>query len=77
MLWLTVAGVAAVLKAYPSVFMVLQYMGAAYLTWLGVKMIVAKPGTGPSVKITPGHYFRETLFITLLNPKAILFLLSF
>ncbi|PUE18264.1 LysE family transporter [Limnohabitans sp. WS1] len=77
LLWLTVAGVAAVLKAYPSVFMVLQYMGAAYLTWLGVKMIVAKPGTGPSVKITPGHYFRETLFITLLNPKAILFYLAF
>mgnify|MGYP006194517359 CR=1 FL=1 len=65
------------LKAYPSVFMVLQYMGAAYLTWLGVKMIVAKPGAGPSVKITPGHYFRETLFITLLNPKAILFYLAF
>ena len=77
LLWLTVAGVAAVLKTYPSVFMVLQYMGAAYLTWLGVKMTVAKPGAGPSVKITPGHYFRETLFITLLNPKAILFYLAF
>ena len=77
LLWLTVAGVAAVLKTYPSVFMVLQYMGAAYLTWLGVKMTVAKPGAGPSVKITHGHYFRETLFITLLNPKAILFDLAF
>jgi threonine/homoserine/homoserine lactone efflux protein len=77
LLWLTVAGVAAVLKAHPFLFMAVQYMGAAYLVWLGYKMILAKPGAGPSMQITPGHYFRETLLITLLNPKAILFYLAF
>lgn len=77
LLWLTVAGVAAMLKTYPPLFMALQWLGAAYLAWLGYKMIAAKPGEGPSIQITQGHYFRETMFITLLNPKAIMFYLAF
>ena len=77
LLWLTVAGLAAVLKAYPPVFLVLQWAGAAYLAWLGYKMLTAPTAEGPSIQITPGHYFRETLLITLLNPKAIMFYLAF
>ncbi len=77
LLWLTVAGVAALLQTLPLVFMVLQWLGAAYLIWLGYKMIAAKAGEGPSIQITPGHYFRETMLITLLNPKAIMFYLAF
>ena len=77
LLWLTVAGVATLLKTYPPLFMALQGLGAAYLAWLGYKMIMGKPGEGPSIQITPGHYFRETMFITLLNPKAIMFYLAF
>lgn len=77
LLWLTVAGLAAVLKAYPPVFLALQWAGAAYLAWLGYKMLTAPAGEGPSIQITPGHYFRETLLITLLNPKAIMFYLAF
>jgi leucine efflux protein len=38
---------------------------------------MSKPGEGPSLQITPGHYFRETMLITLLNPKAIMFYLAF
>ena len=77
LLWLTVAGLAAVLTALPPVFLALQWAGAAYLAWLGFKMLTAQSGEGPSIQITPGHYFRETLFITLLNPKAIMFYLAF
>ena len=77
LLWLTVAGLAAVLKAYPPVFLALQWAGAAYLAWLGYKMLTASAGEGPGIQITPGHYFRETLLITLLNPKAIMFYLAF
>ena len=77
LLWLTVAGLAALLKSTPSVFMALQWLGAAYLAWLGFKMVMAKPGEGPQIQITPGHYFRETLLITLLNPKAIMFYFAF
>jgi len=77
LLWLTVAGVAAMLQTVPALFAAVQWAGAAYLAWLGFKMITAKPGEGPSIQITPGHYFRETLFITLLNPKAIMFYFAF
>ena len=77
LLWLTVAGVAALLQTLPLVFMALQWLGAAYLMWLGYKMITAKAGEGPSIQITPGHCFRETMLITLLNPKAIMFYLAF
>ena len=71
------AGVAALLKSTPSVFLALQWLGAAYLAWLGFKMVMAKPGEGPQIHITPGHYFRETMLITLLNPKAIMFYFAF
>lgn len=77
LLWLTVAGVAAVLKSYPPLFTTLQWAGAAYLVWLGGKMLLSKPGQGTGLQITPGYYFRETLLITLLNPKAIMFYLAF
>lgn len=77
LLWLTVAGLAALLKSTPSLFIGLQWLGAAYLAWLGLKMVTAKPGEGLQIQITPGHYFRETLLITLLNPKAIMFYFAF
>ena len=77
LLWMTVAGVAALLQSYPHLFMALQWLGAAYLAWLGAKMVLAKPGEGPSIKITPGKYFKETMLITLLNPKAIMFYFAF
>jgi len=77
LLWLTVAGVAALLQTLSLVFMALQWLGAAYLIWLGFKMITAKAGEDPSIQITPGHYFRETMLITLLNPKAIMFYFAF
>jgi leucine efflux protein len=77
LLWMTVAGVAALLQTYPHLFLALQWVGAAYLAWLGFKMVIAKPGEGPSIKITPGKYFQETMLITLLNPKAIMFYFAF
>jgi threonine/homoserine/homoserine lactone efflux protein len=77
LLWMTVAGVAALLQSHPHLFMAMQWVGAAYLAWLGAKMVLAKPGEGPSIKITPGKYFKETMLITLLNPKAIMFYFAF
>ncbi len=77
LMWLTVAGVAALLQANPIVFHALQWLGAAYLAWLGFKMLTAKAGDKPLLNITVGHYFRQTLVITLFNPKAIMFYVAF
>ena len=77
LMWSAVAGVAALLIAYPDAFSVVQWFGAAYLAWLGVKMLLAKPGAAPVIHIKPRHYLRQALMITLLNPKAILFYMAF
>lgn len=77
LMWLAVAGVAAMLAAYPPAFNAVQWLGAAYLAWLGVKMLRAKPGDAPILNIHPRHYFRQALMITLLNPKAIVFYMAF
>ena len=77
LMWAAVAGVAAVLAAYPNAFHLVQWLGALYLGWLGLKMILAKPGSAPVLTIQPRHYFRQAAFITLLNPKAIVFYMAF
>jgi leucine efflux protein len=43
-MWAAVAGVAALLVTYPAAFHAVQWLGAAYLAWLGAKMLLAKPG---------------------------------
>lgn len=77
LMWAAVAGVAALLLAYPAAFNAVQWLGAAYLAWLGARMILAKPGAKPVVNIQPRHYFRQAGLITLLNPKAIVFYMAF
>ena len=77
LLWLAVAGVAALLTAWPPAFRAVQWLGAVYLAWLGAKMLLAKAGDAPVLNIQPHHYFRQALLITLLNPKAIVFYMAF
>ena len=77
LLWLAVAGVAALLAANPMLFTGLQYAGAAYLGWIGLKLIFAKSGSASPVRLEPHHYARQAFFITLLNPKAIVFYMAF
>jgi threonine/homoserine/homoserine lactone efflux protein len=77
LMWLAVAGVAALLAAYPTAFHAVQWLGAVYLGWLGLRMLRAKPGDAPILHIRPRQFFRQALFITLLNPKAIVFYMAF
>ena len=77
LLWAAVAGVSAIMVAYPTAFHVVQWVGAVYLAWLGIKMLMAQPGDAPILQIRPRHYFRQALLITLLNPKAIVFYMAF
>ena len=78
LLWLAVAGVAALMAAYPALFSAVRWAGAAYLAWIGLKLLTAKDGESASpVRIEPHHYFRQSLLITLLNPKAIVFYMAF
>ena len=77
LMWAAVAGVAALLVAYPAAFHAVQWLGAAYLAWLGFRMLTAKPGAAPVLNIEPRRYFQQAALITLLNPKAIVFYMAF
>ncbi|CAM4105320.1 Leucine efflux protein [Pseudomonas reidholzensis] len=78
LMWLAVAGVATLLAAYPAAFHVVQWAGAAYLAWLGLRMLLSKPGGAPrTTRMDSGQYLRQTMMITLLNPKAIMFYMAF
>ncbi|MFV0680256.1 LysE family transporter [Ottowia sp.] len=77
LLWGAVAGIAALLKAYPAAFAAVQWAGAAYLAWLGLRLFLAKPGQGAVLKLKPHHFWRQSFLITLLNPKAIVFYMAF
>jgi len=77
LLWLAVGGVAALLAAYPVAFHVVQYGGAAYLAWIGIKLLIAKPGAALPIQIQPRQYAKQAFLITLLNPKAIIFYMAF
>jgi leucine efflux protein len=77
LMWMAVAGVAALLGAYPTAFHAVQWLGAAYLAWLGYKLLAAQPGAKPIINIKPHHYAQQAMAITLLNPKAIVFYMAF
>lgn len=82
---LSATGVASLLQATPLLFMVLKYAGAAYLVWLGSGLLRCAyrdwhGRNAPETRATPGDAsrpFRMALFISLMNPKAILFFVSF
>ena len=75
-----VLGLAAVLAARPVILTSLQWAGIAYLSWLGLKLLlapVAGPGAGPAR--APHHWscFRQAFAVCLTNPKAIVFFMAF
>ena len=78
LLWLAVAGVAAMLAAHPAWFEAVRYLGAAYLGWVGLRLLLVRgQGAVSPLRIQPHHYLRQALLITLLNPKAIIFYMAF
>jgi len=77
--FLSILGLAAVITASPTAFSALQWGGAAYLAWLGVKGLRARQmATGAVLPDTPsGHSAaRDGFFIAFLNPKIAVFFLA-
>lgn len=77
LLWMAVAGVAALLLTNPNVFYAVQWAGSIYLIWLGARLLSAKPGDAPVLELKPHHYLRQAFVITVFNPKAIVFYMAF
>jgi leucine efflux protein len=77
LLWMAVAGLSAVIINYPGLYNSVKWVGAAYLIGLGYSLFKSQPGDAPVLNMKTDHYFRQGLFITLLNPKAIVFYMAF
>lgn len=75
---LAAIGVAALLQANPLLFTGLQYAGAAYLAYLGTRLLFAKnESAGTMVPFSNLADFRRGFLVTIINPKAIVFYMAF
>lgn len=84
---LSYLGLASVLLASPELFRWIRYLGAAYLLFIGLQILVGlfkqKASTDSedplavAVATKTASVFRKSLLLSLTNPKAILFFLSF
>ena len=86
----TILGAASLLHAFPWLFILLKVVGASYLAYLGIRLLIAGYQTWfkKAEKIVAStttnqteqqdfHPYRTALTISVLNPKAIFFYLSF
>lgn len=83
---LSAIGIASLLRTEPMFFVVLKYLGAAYLCWLGVNMLISawRSMRGPTLSAETleqqkpvSKPLRKAFLLSISNPKAILFFVSF
>ncbi|WP_369789724.1 LysE family translocator [Rouxiella sp. WC2420] len=77
-------GLTAMIMASPIMFQVIKYLGAAYLIYLGSKMLLGtflgKKSSGAEMietKISTSGLLSRGFITTLTNPKVLLFFISF
>lgn len=78
------AGVGLLVSRSEMLFNVIRYAGAAYLVFLGIRLILSKPRAAEAedaelVDVREGHWsmIGRGFWVNLLNPKAIVFFLAF
>jgi threonine/homoserine/homoserine lactone efflux protein len=72
-------GIAALLRSSPLAFNLVRYAGAAYLIYLGIRMVVKRTDLA-SQQLEPeklGSIFRQGAITNMLNPKVAIFFLAF
>ncbi|KND57852.1 L-lysine permease [Candidatus Burkholderia verschuerenii] len=74
-------GLTAILAASATAFTVIKIAGAIYLIYLGVRLIFAKPDDDtrdtPSAPKSLSQLFAQGFVTNVLNPKVVLFFVSF
>lgn len=75
-------GLSAILMTSALAFSVVKWIGAAYLVWLGVQALLARPVEGGEAtrevaQCRRRDIFRQGIMISLLNPKVAIFFLAF
>lgn len=73
-------GLAALFAVSSAAFTVVKWAGAAYLVWMGLKLLRAPAvdASGPApAPHAPARIFRDGFVVALLNPKTALFFAAF
>ncbi len=75
-------GLGALVLTSAILFTTLKWVGAAYLIWLGIKLLRSAPTAGLSMVDAPEGMRPRTVFghmalVTALNPKSIAFFIAF
>lgn len=75
---LCISGIAVMITTSPGLFAALQWAGAAYLLWLGIKGLLSKAGTDTKLAEAPttGSAARDGFFVVFLNPKVAVFFIA-
>lgn len=79
----TVAGLSAIIVKSAVAFMVIKYVGAAYLCYLGIKTLLNMRVKNleiddiPKIEAKGNSYFKQGLITNVTNPKVAVFFLTF
>jgi threonine/homoserine/homoserine lactone efflux protein len=75
-----VLGLAALLSAYPRILSAAQWIGIAYLFWMGLKLLrtsVTDQSPDETMEQENRPYYRQAFAVSLTNPKVIMFFMAF
>ncbi|TIL76150.1 MAG: LysE family translocator [Mesorhizobium sp.] len=73
-------GISSLVSASPMAFNLLRWAGAAYLVWLGIKLLLASPASlnvADMKNVRPLTAAREGMIANLVNPWPITFMIAF
>ncbi|MGV6811432.1 MAG: LysE family translocator [Brevirhabdus sp.] len=74
-------GLACLFQAIPTLYLALKLMGAGYLVWLGLRMILALRQAGDRAEVsgerTARRAFWGSVSVEVLNPKTATFYVAF
>jgi threonine/homoserine/homoserine lactone efflux protein len=79
----SLAGLGALVLASAALFVVLKWVGAAYLVYLGIRLLRSTPSGGlhgvatGRADVTARGVFGHAAAVTALNPKSIAFFIAF
>ena len=81
---LSATGLAALVKTSHDAFLVVKWIGAGYLVFIGLRMIFSRSTDitatsqgAPEARTTPAQIFRRGIVLQLANPKALVFFTAF
>lgn len=76
-----VLGLSAILAASQTAFTIIKWIGAAYLAWIAISLLIYGGGTekedGGAARKSGLHLLRAAALVNILNPKVALFFLAF